>query len=104
MEDSYLSVIENRKQRRRHIQKINTLHGWLVVGEHEKMYIRNKIYSSFSDNSYKEISAATLEKINPYPSDWEVDYVGLVDEYLGEMIQRPNVVNILLQKLYDEVR
>lgn len=103
MDDSYVSVMKNRNQRKQHIKKKNPLHGWLVVGEHDKKYIRNKIYSSFSDNSYKEISAATLKKINPYPLDWDVDYVGLVDEYLGEMIQRPNVVNILLQKLYDEV-
>lgn len=99
MEDAYLSVMENRKNRKKKIVKKNPLHGWLVCGQ-DGQYVKNKIYSSFIDNTYKEISFATKEKYNPYPKDWNVKYVGLVDEYLGEMTPKPNIFINLTDKIY----
>tara|TARA_B110001469_G_C9614289_1_gene305718 strand:- start:891 stop:1199 length:309 start_codon:yes stop_codon:yes gene_type:complete len=99
--DSYTQAMESKKKRIKNINKKNPLHGWLVLDESYREYIKNKIYSSFKDNSYKEISCTTVEYINPYPQDLNVKYVGLVDQYIGEMVQKPNIINNLLQQIYD---
>jgi hypothetical protein len=73
--------------------KKNSFHGWLITGR-DNIYIRNKIFSCFKDNIYKEVTFITSDKNNPYPDNENIKYIGEVDEYLGEMTQKPNITHI----------
>ena len=45
----------------------------------------NQIYSSYNDKKYVEVSIVTKDYINPFPYDINVQYQGIVNEYLGNM-------------------
>lgn len=65
-------------------KNINKLHGWLVIGEESKNYY-NQIYSCYNEKKYVEVSIVTKDYINPFPYDINVQYQGIVNEYLGNM-------------------
>ena len=92
-------IRERRKQRLSKLRKTPPKHAWLVEGE-DGAYFKNKIYSSYESNSYKEVSFVTDDYIHGMPETMEISYVGLVDEYLGEMTPKPNVIQTLLSKIY----
>tara|TARA_B110001469_G_C9429162_1_gene218256 strand:- start:215 stop:535 length:321 start_codon:yes stop_codon:yes gene_type:complete len=76
------------------------LHGWLLVTNIQRN--NNKIYSNYYDNSYVEVSCVTENKINPYVNALEVEYKGVVNEYLGNMPPKNNIIDNLLNKIYDD--
>jgi len=62
------------------------LHGWLLISDIQ--YNNNKIYSNYIDDSYVEVSCVTEENINPYLSNFDVEYKGVVNECIGNMPQK----------------
>jgi hypothetical protein len=75
------------------------LHGWLLINNIQ--HNNNKIYSSYDNNSYVEVSCVTFDKINPYPDNCNVEYKGIVNEFLGNMPVRNNIIENLLNKYHD---
>ena len=65
----------------------------------DRAYFKNKIYSSYESSSYKEVSFVTDDYIHDMPETMEISYIGLVDEYLGEMTPKPNVIQTLLSNI-----
>ena len=79
----------------------NSTQTCLVSGRRRRGLLqKNKIYSSYESNSYKEVSFVTDDYIHDMPETMDICYVGLVDEYLGEMTPKPNVIQTLLSKIY----
>lgn len=91
-----------QKNRLTRIKKQNKkeLYGWLLITNIQ--HNNNKIYSNYNNNSYVEVSCVTEKKINPYVDGLEVEYKGLVNEYLGNMPKKNNILQNLLNKIYDD--
>jgi hypothetical protein len=88
-------VKEAQKLRLQKIKSKNKkkLHGWILTGK-EAEYIRNKIFTTYENNErYVEVTHFTKEYISPFPENWEYRYVGLIDEYLGYMPEKPNITH-----------
>ena len=90
MDDVYKAK-NNRLKRFKN--KKDTFHGWLITGR-DNIYMKNKIFSCFKDNIYKEVTFITSDKKNPYPDNENILYIGEVNEYLGEMTTKPNITHI----------
>lgn len=88
-----------QQKRFRKLKKQNQKHGWLIL---DNDYTSNKIYTCYENNSYVEVSFVTEEKINPLHKGIKVEYKGLVNECLGNMPKKPNIIKSLLNKIYEE--
>lgn len=98
-----MDIANIHEQRKKRIKQLNKkkLHGWKCnTDEH---FFKKLIYSKYDDNSYVEVTTVTETYENPYPDDFDVTYVGLVNEYLGVAPKTPNILTTLLTKLYSEV-
>ena len=84
-------VLEARQKRLTAIKKQTNLHGWLL---HDHFLSVNKIYKNCTTNQYHEVSCATTEYINPFPTHLHVSYVGIIHEYKGD-IQYPQSIPYL---------
>ena len=81
-------VKEAQQARRNKIKQKNALHGWII--EDHNLYIPEMIYSQFSTSNLVKVSCVTDKKENPYPSHMKVKYIGIVNEYKGNIIL-PNI-------------
>ena len=88
-------VKKNQKKRLNKIKEKKQKHGWYING-----YVNNKIYSKYDTNEYVEVSFITEEKSDIYIKQ-NIKYVGLVNEYLGNMPQKSIIINKILNKYYD---
>jgi hypothetical protein len=97
-------VKEAQKLRLQKIKSKNKqkLHGWILTGK-ESEYIKNKIFTTYENNErYVEVTHFTKDMISPFPKNWEYSYVGLIDEYLGYMPDKPNITHITDDYIYNK--
>lgn len=91
-------VKEAQKKRLSSIKKKKALHGWFVDG-----YCgTNKYYSQFDKKEgYVIVSTVTKHKVSPFPPHFNITYVGLIDEYKGDVKRFDTCDNSLLYSLYE---
>ena len=90
-------VKEAQKKRLSSMKKKKALHGWFV----EDFCGTNKYYSQFDKKEYVIVSCATKHKVNPFPPCFNITYVGLINEYKGDVKCYDTCNGVLLHSLYE---
>lgn len=94
-----MNIQQIQDHRIKRIKELNKkkLHGWKC--NESNHYFKKFIYRKYDDNSYVLVTTITDTYVNPYPDDYDVTYVGLVNQYIGRAPKTPNVLTTLLTKL-----